>query len=154
MANLVSWNWWTSGVALNTQNINPIFGSQMEPGDFILTIISLFVLVAWILSILFILWGGLLLILSWWKDDKIKPAINTIRYAIIGVIITVVAIFVFPILWGLLWIDVEKYAKPSRIFAKIEEIWNNVFGTTTRNWTYTPWSNSGLDDFPDDFSDL
>ena len=142
-----------NAASFDAQNVNPIFGPQMEPGDFILTIISLFVLVAWILSILFILWGGLLLILSGWKDDKIKPAINTIRYAIIGVIITVVAIFVFPILGWLLWIDVEKYAKPSRIFAKIEEIGNNVFGSSTSNSYQNSWNNS-LDNFPDDFSDL
>jgi hypothetical protein len=36
----------------------------MEFGDFVLLIISIFVLVAGILSILFILYGGLLLILS------------------------------------------------------------------------------------------
>jgi hypothetical protein len=99
----------------------------MEFWDFILLSISLFVLFAWILSIVFILWWGLLLILSGGKDDKIKPAINTIRYAIIGVIITVVSIFLFPILGRLLGLDVNKYAKPERIFEKIEQIWNNIF---------------------------
>ncbi len=142
-----------NAVTFDAQNVNPIFEPQMDPGDFILTIISLFVLVAGILSILFILWWGLLLILSGWKDDKIKPAINTIRYAIIWVIITVVAIFVFPILGWLLWIDVEKYAKPSRIFAKIEEIWNNIFNNWSSNSYQNP-SNNSLDNFPDDFSDL
>lgn len=138
---------------LEWTNVNPIFGANMEPGDFILTIISIFVLVAGILSILFILWGGLLLILSWGKDDKIKPAINTIRYAIIGIIITVVAIFVFPILGQLLWIDVKKYAQPSRIFEKIDEIWDNIFGATDETyWTNTWWSS--LWDLPNDFSDL
>jgi hypothetical protein len=37
-------------------------------------------------------------------------------------IITVVSIFVFPILGSLLGIDVKKYAQPTRIFEKIEEI--------------------------------
>lgn len=141
-----------ANAAINTE-VSPIFGPEMEPGDFILTIISIFVLVAGILSILFILWWGLLLILSGWKDDKIKPAINTIRYAIIGIIITVVSIFVFPLLWGLLWIDVKQYAEPSRIFAKIEEIGDNVFGTSSSTYKST-WSQENLDDFPADFSDL
>ena len=60
-----------------------IFQSQMDFGELILLVISIFVLTAGMLSILFILWGGLLLILSGGKDDKIKPAINTIRYAVI-----------------------------------------------------------------------
>ena len=128
-----------------------IFEWNIDFGEFILLAISLFVLAAGVLSILFILWWGLLLILSGGKDDKIKPAINTIRYAIIGVIVTVLTIFLFPILGRLLGLDVEKYAQPKRIFEKIEEIWNSIFGTTPASsgssWDFT-------DDFPDDFSDL
>jgi len=104
-----------------------IFSSTMTFGDFVLLAISIFVLVSWILSILFILYWGLLLILSWGKEDKIKPAINTIRYSVLGLVITIISIFVFPIFGRLLWIDVEKYAKPSRILEKIEEIWNKIF---------------------------
>jgi hypothetical protein len=94
-----------------------------------------------------------LLILSWGKDDKIKPAINTIRYAVIGIVVTVLTIFLFPILWGLLWLDVEQYAQPKRIFEKIEEIWNQIFwNNSTYIWTDT--NIESIDDFPSDFSDL
>ena len=141
----------TQALALSTET-NPIFWESMAFWDFILLAISLFVLFAWVLSIVFILWWGLLLILSGGKDDKIKPAINTIRYAIIWVIITVLSIFLFPILWRLLGLDVNKYAKPERIFEKIEQIWNNIFGW---NDIKNSWMN--LED-PDtlwpDFSDL
>jgi hypothetical protein len=128
-----------------------ILSSKMDFGDFILLSISLFVLAAWVFSILFILWWWLLLILSGWKDEKIKPAINTIRYAVIWIIITVLTIFLFPILWRLLWLDVEKYAQPKRIFEKIEEIWNKVFWN---NPTYINTDVNNIDDFPTDFSDL
>lgn len=129
-----------------------ILESNLDFWEFILLAISLFVLAAGVLSILFILWWGLLLILSGGKDDKIKPAINTIRYAIIGVIVTVLTIFLFPILWRLLGLDVEKYAQPKRIFEKIEEIWNSIFWTNW--WSSSSWSWDFTDDFPDDFSDL
>lgn len=128
-----------------------VFWSSMEFWDFVLLAISLFVLVSGILSIVFILWGGLLLILSWGKDDKIKPAINTIRYAIIWIVITVLAIFLFPILWRLLGLDVEKYAQPSRIFQKIEEIWDKIFWNTP---TYINSNLDNIDTIPSDFSDL
>lgn len=131
---------------------SPIFNNNMEFGDFVLLVISIFVLTAWILSILFVLYWGLLLILSWWKEDKIKPAINTIRYAIFWLVITVAAIFLFPILWKLLWIDVEKYAKPTRILEKIEQIWNNVFWNTNDYWTNVTPTDTW--DIPADFSDL
>ena len=135
-----------------TATSSPLFADTMTFWDFILLSISLFVLFAWILSIVFILWWGLLLILSGGKDDKIKPAINTIRYAIIGVIITVLTIFLFPILGRLLGLDVNKYAKPERIFEKIEQIWNNIFG-----WEQirTSWQDlNELDELWPDFSDL
>lgn len=138
---------------------SPIIGEKIDFGEFILLAISIFVLAAGVFSILFILWWGLLLILSGGKDDKIKPAINTIRYAIIGVVITVLTIFLFPVLGRLLGLDVEQYAKPSRIFEKIEEIGNAVFGNsgTTTNYQNS-WSgsfdSSGDFDLPDDFSDL
>ena len=130
-----------------------ILWEQIEFGDFILLWISLFVLAAWIFSIIFILWWGLLLILSGGKDDKIKPAINTIRYAIVGIIITVLTIFLFPILGRLLGLDVEKYAEPKRIFEKIEELWDTIF------WNKSSYDHSGLDlndldEIPVDFSDL
>lgn len=130
-----------------------IFEARMDFWEFILLAISLFVLTAWLLSILFILWGGLLLILSGGKDDKIKPAINTIRFAVIGVVVTVLTIFLFPVFGRLLGLDVERYAKPQRIFEKIEEIGDTVFGTSTPS-TYQTTTPESLDDFPADFSDL
>lgn len=136
--------------ALNESSTS-IFWSSITFWDFILLAISLFVLFSWIFSIVFVLRGCLLLILSWGKDDKIKPAINTIRYAVIGLVVTVLTIFIFPILGRLLWLDVEKYAEPKRIFEKIQEIWNKVIwkqtSTTDNNY-------DNIDEIPADFSDL
>jgi H+/Cl- antiporter ClcA len=132
-----------------------VFGwENMEFWDFILLIISLFVLTAGLLSIIFILWWWLLLILSWGKDDKIKPAINTIRYSVIWVVVTVLTIFLFPIFGRLLWLDVEKYAEPKRIFEKIWQIWDQIFWNSGNSSEIIgDWVN-GLDEFADDFSDL
>lgn len=134
-----------------TTTQSPILSNTTEPWDIILLIISIFVLVSGILSILFILWWWLLMILSGWKEEKITPALNTIRYAILWVIITVVTIFLFPILGKLLWLDVEKYAKPERILQKIEELWNNVFGWWNSSYTISWWEQN-LDKLPDDFA--
>ena len=162
-----NFNWsgnWTlsNGFTDDISRFWGLFADNLTFWDFFLLLISLFVLAAWVLSIVFILWWGLLLILSGGKDEKIKPAINTIRYAVIGIIVTVLSIFLFPILWRLLWLEVEKYAQPARIFDKIEDIWNKIFGTSASsgniwwsNWWWSGWFNSnGLDGFPDDFSDL
>ena len=131
-----------------------ILEAQMDFWEFILLAISLFVLAAGLLSIMFILWWGLLLILSWGKDDKIKPAINTIRFAVIWVVVTVLTIFLFPVFGRFLGLDVEKYAKPQRIFEKIEEIGDKVFGWSSSSTQYNTNQPQSLDDFPADFSDL
>lgn len=131
-----------------------IFEAQMDFWEFVLLAISLFVLAAGLLSIIFILWGGLLLILSGGKDDKIKPAINTIRFAVIWVVVTVLTIFLFPVFWRLLGLDVEKYAKPQRIFEKIEEIGDKIFWWSSSSSSFNSDVPQSLDDFPADFSDL
>jgi len=128
---------------------NSIFSSQMDVWDFIWLAISVIVLFAWIFSIGYILWGWVLLILSGWKEEKIKPAINSIRYALIWLIVIVVSIFVFPRLAGLLWLDVKSYSSPDKIFQNITQLWNKVFGKPSS------WLNSGdLNNIWSDFEKL
>lgn len=130
-----------------------VLSPKMDFWEFILLAISIFVLLASIFSIIFVLWWGLLLVLSWWKDEKIKPAINTIRYAVIWIVVTVLTIFLFPILWRILWLDVDKYAQPKRIFEKISQIWDNIFWWGS-SYVDTNTDINNIDNFPDDFSDL
>ncbi len=132
---------------------NTLLTSRMEFWDFILISIALIVLFAGIFSIMYILWWGVLLILSWGKDDKIKPAINSIRYALIWLWVIIISIFVFPKLAGLLWLDVTKYSSPDKIFMKIRDLWDTIFGSSS--WTPsldTSWWN--VNNLPSDFSDL
>ena len=133
---------------------NSILGQSIDFWEFILLAISLFVLISGVFSIIFILWGWLLLILSGGKDEKIKPAINTIRYAIIGIVVTVLTIFLFPIFGRLLGLDVEKYAQPKRIFEKIEDIGNKIFWGWWSSSIPSSSSPNSIDEFPSDFSDL
>ncbi len=140
---------WING----SQSTNALFTSRMDMGDFLLFWIALIVLFAGIFSILYILWGGVLLILSWWKDDKIKPAINSIRYALIWLWVIVLSIFIFPKIAWLLWLDVTKYSSPDKIFIEIKVLWDKIF------WTKSSSVNieSNIKDtntLPSDFSDL
>ncbi|MCT4617504.1 MAG: hypothetical protein N4A38_04830 [Candidatus Gracilibacteria bacterium] len=117
-----------ANAANSTATNNMVFSSQMDFGDFIGLAISLVVLFAGIFSIGYILWGGVLLILSGGKDEKITPAINSIRYALIGLIVIVISIFVFPRLASLLGLDVKNYSSPDKIFNNITQLGNKVFG--------------------------
>lgn len=137
-----------------TQTSNTLFSSRMDIWDFLLFAISIIVLFAWIFSILYILWGWILLILSWWKDDKIKPAINSIRYALIWLWVIVLSIFVFPKIAWLLGLDVSKYSSPDKIFKEIKVLWDKIFGTSS-SWNIDiEWNIKDVNSLPSDFSDL
>ena len=56
--------------------------------------IALVILVAGFLSIVFMLWGGIRFIISGGKEDKVKSAVHSIRYALIGLIVTILSITV------------------------------------------------------------
>lgn len=124
-----------------------IFWNTMDLWEFLLLAISILILFASVTTVLFILRGWVLVILSWWKDDKIKPAINTIRYAFFWLIVMVATIFLFPIFWRLLWLDVEKYAEPKAIFWKIEELWRKVFWVSKSSTSIDNLENFQEDDF-------
>jgi hypothetical protein len=52
----------------------------------------------------------------------------------------------------LLGLDVNKYAKPERIFEKIEQIWNTIFGWDEIKVIWQDINN--VDELGSDFSDL
>lgn len=134
-----------------------IFDSSMELWDFLLFAISAVILFAWIFSIMYILWWGVLLILSWGKDDKIKPAINSIRYALIWLIVIVLSIFIFPVIARLIWIDATRYSSPDRIFSEIKVLGDKILKSSWSNEIYIDNSSLNWEEvnsLPSNFSDL
>jgi Type IV secretion system pilin len=117
--------------------------------DIIRVGVSLVVLVAGLCAILFIVWGGLMLILSGGKDEKVKPAINSIRYAVIGIIVIVIAIFVAPKVSEMLGLGTHDYLSPKSIFDTIQQLMGKIFGGGSGG-SFTP----STDTIPSDFSDI
>ncbi len=91
--------------------------------------IALVVLVSGMLAVLFIIWGGVKLILSGGKDEKVKPAVNSIRFAVLGIIVIVISLFVAPKLGDLIGLNVSDYVDPKKIFQTIQELSGKFFGT-------------------------
>jgi hypothetical protein len=92
--------------------------------------IALVVLVSGFMAVLFIIWGGVMLILSGGKDEKVKPAVNSIRFAVIGVIVIILSLFLVPKLGDMLGMNVGKYVDPKQIFATIQNLSSKFFGTS------------------------
>jgi hypothetical protein len=68
-----------------------------------------------------------MLILSGGKDEKVKPAINSIRYAVIGIIVIVVAIFVAPKVSEMLGLGQHDYLSPKSVFDTIKMLMSRIF---------------------------
>ncbi len=71
--------------SIHAASTEPIIDPSVAyaPGDIVTIGVSLIVLIAGLFAVLFIIWGGVMLILSGGKDEKVKPAINSIRYAVL-----------------------------------------------------------------------
>lgn len=80
------------------------------------------IIIAGFLSVVFIFVGGISFILSGGKEEKIKSAVSTIRYAIIGLIITILAIVIVGTVGKAMGLDIIKYINFSDIIDTITTI--------------------------------
>jgi len=83
------------------------------------TLVEIFVTYAFIiaggLAALFIFIGGISFILSGGNDEKIKQAVNTIRYSIIGLIVTILSFTFVTIVGRIFQLDFMSYLSYSKI---------------------------------------
>ena len=77
--------------AASVLNINPSddFVKKVDAGSFISTLISIFIIIAFITAFFFLLQGGLQWISSGGDEGKVEAARNRITQAIIGLVIVV-----------------------------------------------------------------
>lgn len=98
-----------------------------EFNDILRVGIALIFLAAGMIAVLYSIWGGFLLITSGGKEEKVKPAVNHIRHAVLGIIVLMVVLFVAPTLTRLIGLPISDDIKPSRIFDTIQELSSNFF---------------------------
>jgi hypothetical protein len=73
--------------------------------DVVYLFASLAILGAGLLSIIFIFFGGFSFILSGGDESKVKSAIHTIRYAIIGLVISLLSLVFVPMIGRLFGVN-------------------------------------------------
>lgn len=88
------------------------------------------IIVAGFLSIVFIFVGGISFILSGGQEEKIKQAVSTIRYAIIGLIVTVLAVIIVNALWKILGLSTEDYISFGQIMQIIQDLSKSIRGSS------------------------
>lgn len=92
--------------------------------DIIATFIAFALIAASILCLVFIIIGGISFILSAGDEDKIKKAVHTIRYAIIGLIVTGLAVAAVKIVATL--VGIEFALEWSTITGLVKEIMQSM----------------------------
>ncbi|MEK7524407.1 MAG: hypothetical protein AAB588_05265 [Patescibacteria group bacterium] len=86
------------------------------------------IIVAGFLSVVFIFIGGISFILSGGQEEKIKQAVSTIRYAIIGLIVTILAVIIVNAVGKIIGISTTDYISFPQIVKLIQEISQSVRG--------------------------
>jgi len=93
--------------------------------------IAILLLIAIILTVVFVLWGGFLLVISGGDEHKVSPAINMIRYSAIGLLLMFVIILVIPAFSSAVGFEaVGQKFKPGTIFQTMRCVADRVFGKT------------------------
>lgn len=111
----------SSGTLISdTQNVNL--------PDLINKGIAYAIIVAGFLSVVFIFIGGISFILSGGQEEKIKQAVSTIRYAIIGLIVTILAVIIVNALGKIIGISTTEYISFAQIVQIIQDIGKSVRG--------------------------
>ena len=80
------------------------------------------IIIAGFLSVIFIFVGGIYFILSGGAEEKIKSAVSTIRYAIIGLIVTVLAVVIVGTVGKAMGLDIIKYINFGEIIDTIKGV--------------------------------
>lgn len=86
------------------------------------------IIIAGFLSVIFIFVGGISFILSGGAEDKIKTAVGTIRYAIIGLIVTVLAVVIVGVVGKFLGLDIIRYINFREVIETVTSIGESVNG--------------------------
>ena len=104
--------------------------SQYEIIEIVNKGIAYAIIIAGLLSVVFIFVGGISFILSGGQEDKIKQAVSTIRYAIIGLVITILAVVIVGTVGRALGLDIIKYIDFAEIIETIQGLPSGTTGTS------------------------
>lgn len=84
--------------------------------------IAFVILLAGFLSIVFMLWGGIRFIVSGGKEDKVKSAMHSIRYALIGLVVTILSITIINLVGRIFNLQLVNYLSFDGIISTINSL--------------------------------
>ena len=117
--------------AVNYASDSPPLISAENLGNFeVMDLVQMFVVYAFIiaagLSAVFIFIGGISFILSGGNEEKITKAVNTIRYSIVGLIVTILSFTFVTIVGRVFGLNFLDYLSYSQIKNSISQLVNTA----------------------------
>lgn len=113
--------------------------------------IAVLLVFAGIVSTLFVIWWGFLMIVSGWAEEKVKVAVNHIRHALFGIVFIVAVLYVVPTFLNLIGSGYSDMVQPHKIYGSVVGLTEKIFGQTVE---ITPPPSTMPSGLPDDFSDF
>ena len=110
----------------DTLSVTPISLETAAAYDFVdlaNKLLAYAIILAGLLSVIFMFIGGISFILSGGKEDKVKKAVHTIRYALLGLIVAILSVTVVTIVGRIFNLRLVEYLS----FSSVIEIINNLF---------------------------
>ncbi|MBT3349462.1 hypothetical protein HN954_00755 [bacterium] len=105
----------------------------------LMDLVQMFVPIAFIiaagLAAVFIFIGGMNFILSGGNEEKIKTAVNTIRYAIVGLVVTILSFTFVTIVGRIFGLDFISYLNYAKIRESITLMINPAADNNTQHFT-------------------
>ncbi len=92
--------------------------------------VAVAILLAGGLSLFYVFFGGISFILSAGHEDKVKQAVHTIRYAIIGLIVTFIAVSIIAIVGSIMNFNLVAYLNWDKINFLVDKIINSLTSNT------------------------
>jgi uncharacterized BrkB/YihY/UPF0761 family membrane protein len=108
--------------------------------DVILTVLAIFIILILIGTIYSIIRAIIQFIFSNGDNEKIKKAWNGIRYTIIGMIITIVLLFIFPIIFQKIGLQGWKAYTANAILERAMLLGKKILRMWTDTSSGNPWS--------------
>lgn len=111
---------------------------ELALSDLIQLVVVYAFIIAAVLSAVFIFVGGINFILSGGNDEKIKRAVNTIRYSIIGLIISILSFTFVTIIGRIFGLNFLDYLSYDSIRASVNRLVQSADTTTSGDSTFAP----------------
>lgn len=106
-----------------------------------------------LLAVLYTVWGAFLMVISAGNEEKVKSAVNHIRYAVLGISVLVIILIVSPIFLRLIGLGMyAQYFQPATILQNIKEVSSYFFGASTPS--YYEVNPTNVSPESDDFTSL